>query len=581
MDLGYVNSKVKFSNMSTWDDSLYWACFHGSKHQALVLANQNNVNYVDPDFDDTPLHQACIWHGWLDVVKLFIEKYGCDPNVKTKSNESLLHYACQYGSIDIVKYLINEKHLNPLLTDNINQLETLDYALHYNQTDTAVYLCQHCISSDEMLNPNRIKTTINLIKYIFRNNPWPFVASLRVSENMANPLDPRWKTADGDNILQLVGSSKTCISHMPTAVVWEIFYYGIAKFNPDWKTADDDNLLELACQSETFLSNISSALILEWLGDATFNKVRKSIPDSKTADGDTLIHLVCQSETCISHISTAVLSEWLSCTALITPKWKPDWRTADDDNLLEVACQSETFLSKTSSALILEWLGDATINKVRKSIPDSKTADGETLIQLVCQSEMYISHISTAVLSKWLSDTTLIQNVANMITSKWKTANGDTLFQLVLQSSMPRSRISLRVLLKLLNESRAIPVTQMKMVDPYWKTLDGTYFLYALCQSNIEDKKVIELMQYYILENNWNPDSDYLDSDHEGNTALHIACQANKLALVSYLIDQAHCDPNIENKKGSLPLDMTTNLEVIKYLCQHDRVAVYSKTIME
>ena len=87
----------------------------------------------------------------------------------------------------------------------------------------------------------------------------------------------------------------------------------------------------------------------------------------------------------------------------------------------------------------------------------------------------------------------------------------------------------------------------MKLIYPTLKTLDGIRFLHALCQSSVEDNKIIdsELMQYYILENGWNPD-DYLDS--KGNTVLHIACQANKLTLVSYLIDQAHCDPNIKTK---------------------------------
>jgi ankyrin repeat protein len=84
----------------------------------------------------------------------------------TKSNQNLLHYACRYGHIDVVKYLINKQHLNPLMRDNINQLEPLDYAVNNSRHYIAVYICQHCISSGEMLSPNRIKTTINLIKYI-------------------------------------------------------------------------------------------------------------------------------------------------------------------------------------------------------------------------------------------------------------------------------------------------------------------------------------------------------------------------------------------------------------------------------
>jgi ankyrin repeat protein/signal recognition particle receptor subunit beta len=430
--------------MSTADDSLYWACFHGYKHRILELANKNNVNYVHPPIGDTPLHQACK-QGWLDIVeilidkydcdlkvvtkcdesllhyacqygrisivKLLIQKYGCDPNVVTKSEESLLHYACQYdhiiivkllierhscdpnvvtknnqnllhyacrcGKIDIIKYLINKQHLNPLMRDNIDQLEPLDYALYHDRHYIAVYICQHCISSDETLNPNRIKTTINLIKYIIlRADIWD---------------EDSWKTSNGDNILQLVFSSKTCVAYMPSAVVSEI---------------------------------------------------------------------VC-SQNLIAYL-------------------KPDLRTAD----------------------------------------------------------------------------------------------GDTILQIILRSI---SRISSSVLVKLLSDSREISINEMRSINPNWKTVDRAHFPHVLCLSTIENNKVIELMQYYILENGWNPDT----SDSEGNAVLHIACQTDKLSLVSYLIDQAQCNPNIENSKGNFPVDMTKSLEVITHICQHDRVTLSSQTIIK
>ena len=181
--------------MSTYDSSLghglYSACVRGDKYLVLKLANQDNVNYVHPFDGDTPLHLACE-QGWLGIVTLFIEKYGCDPNVRTRSqnqsvlhyacqyghidivtllietygcdpnvrdgkHKSVLHYACQYGHIDIVGYLIDKQHLNPLLRDNDDQLEPLDCALNNNKTAIAVYLCQYCISSDEMGNCKRRK----------------------------------------------------------------------------------------------------------------------------------------------------------------------------------------------------------------------------------------------------------------------------------------------------------------------------------------------------------------------------------------------------------------------------------------
>ena len=548
--------------MSTSDDSLYWACVRGDKHLVLKLASPNNVNYVSPNqICDTPLHQACK-QGWLDVVKLLIEKYGCDPNVRTRSNKSVLHHACQCGHIDIVEYLINEWHLDPLLRDN-HQLEPLDCALSNNRTVIAVYICQHCISSDEMLNPNRIKTTIKLMKYILRDTSQP--AS-------------KWKSANGDNILQLMGSS---ISHIPSIIVLDMLNSGNAKhisvFKPDCKTSDGYNLLELTCQSEIYLSQTLSGLILKWLGDATVNRVKKSIPDSKTADGITLIQLVCQSEICISHVSTAVLSKWLSdTTSLLAKNITPEWKTADGDTLLQLVCQSNTIVSRISSTVLIKWLNDSTTTLDVMKIPNLRTADGVRLFQVICQSEKCLVQISSKVFLKWLWKNPHI--LVSISIPDCKTADGDTLLQLILHSEVSMSKTSSTVLSNLLSDSREISVDQMKMVHPNWKTLDGIHFLHALCQSNVEDIKIIELMQHYILKDGLNPDT-FLDS--ERNTVLHIACRANKLAVVSYLISQAHCDSNIKNKIGCLPLDMTNNPKVIDYLCQHNRVAVYSKTIIK
>jgi ankyrin repeat protein len=185
------------------ENVLYYACRYGRIDIVKLLIEKYGCDpNVVTKSNESLLHYAC-QYGHIDIVTLLIEKYGCDPNVVTESNQNLLHYACRCTSIDVVKYLISNHHLNPLMRDNVNQLEPLDYAVNNNQYYTAVYICQHCISSDEMLNLKRIMTTINFIKCILKANTWA-----------CSDEYPMWKTADGDNILQLVGSSKTCIAHM-------------------------------------------------------------------------------------------------------------------------------------------------------------------------------------------------------------------------------------------------------------------------------------------------------------------------------------------------------------------------------
>ena len=428
--------------MSAPDCSLYWACYQGQKNSVMKLINYKSVRYVDPFLGDTPLHQACR-QGWLDIVKLFIEKY--------------------------------EQHVNPLLRDKID-LEPLDYALNNNKTDIAVYICQQCITSDELLNPNRIKTTVNLIESILK----------------ADPFDPKWKTANGGNILQLVGSSKSCILRMPSAVVLKILNTGGFKniaFQPDWRTGDGDKLLELVCQSETYLSHTSSALILKWLDVVTIDHVKLSIPDSKTADGKTLIQLVCHSQICIAHVSTTVLSKWLRDSTSLSLEGifvLPARKTADGDTLLQLICQSEMIVSQISSAVLLKWLEDTTldINLAKIIIPEWKTADGDTLLQLVIQSEMIVSQMSSAVLSKWLKDVTLDINLAKIIIPEWKTADGDTLLQLVIQSEMIVSQMSSAVLSKWLKDV-TLDINLAKIIIPEWKTADGDTLLQLVFQSEM------------------------------------------------------------------------------------------------
>ena len=63
----------------------------------------------------------------------------------------------------------------------------------------------------------------------------------------------------------------------------------------------------------------------------------------------------------------------------------------------------------------------------------------------------------------------------------------------------------------------------------------------------------------------WNPD----DGDSDGYTALHLACKAGKSDFVELLLSVAHCDPNIKNKNEELPIQLTSDLKIMKTLVEH------------
>ena len=550
---------------------LYRACHSGNKDKAqkLICSNFSPHEYCHAiTFDytngDTPLHQACK-QGWLDIVKQLIEECGCNPYVLSRyDHQSLLHYACWYGHIDIFEYLYVKQHLNPLLKDD-HLLEPLDYALN-SKTSIAVYICQHCITSDEMLDPKRIKTTINVMKNIL----------------IMNPFDPKWKTANGDNILQLVGSSELCISCIPSVVVLEmlknLFSTSINSnvfFQPEWRTADGDSLLQLVCESKTCLSKLSSAVILGWLKHVTLRYVNKSIPDCKTADGDALLQLVLKSEECLSQVSSKALFKWLNSTTLdFTKLVTPDWKTMDGDTILKVVCVHKKIVSQIPSAVLSKWLSTCAIYLPNVIKPNMKTADGDTLLQLVCQSETCLSQIPSVVLLEWVKacDISLDhQDFEKCILSNRKTADGYTLIQLVCYSEICLSKISSVALFRLLT------ATTLDISSLSTRTQDSDKIL---LQQVCESKTCVSQISSLVMSK-WLSDAtlglvEIITPDNKtanGDTLLQLVCQSDicLLHLSSATLLKWLNNATIDDMKTALPKSKTADGDsFFQLVCQSE-----------
>ena len=91
--------------------------------------------------------------------------------------------------------------------------------------------------------------------------------------------------------------------------------------------------------------------------------------------------------------------------------------------------------------------------------------------------------------------------------------------------------------------------------------------VFKLISMYSSDCEVLELLKLSISKGTmlWNPN----DCNIDGYTALHLACKADSFNIVNYLLSVAHCDPNIKSNTGEVPLQMTTNPEIIRDLIRY------------
>ena len=122
---------------------LYLACRQGDKSKVLELLSTDGVDpssqlATNPSTRGTLLHWAC-YYGWLDVVKDLIEKHKSNPEVATGYDETPLHCACHGGHMEVAKYLVKEKGCN-IEFKNADKRSPLHYACQYGHIDIVRYI---------------------------------------------------------------------------------------------------------------------------------------------------------------------------------------------------------------------------------------------------------------------------------------------------------------------------------------------------------------------------------------------------------------------------------------------------------
>lgn len=102
------------------------------------LIDNNNFNVHNPD--NMVLHLACST-GSLELVKYFIEEHGLDVNSVNEHNMNILTFACEGGSLELVKYLI-EVHKLDIDAKIVNGMTLLHAACMSGSLEVVRYLIE-------------------------------------------------------------------------------------------------------------------------------------------------------------------------------------------------------------------------------------------------------------------------------------------------------------------------------------------------------------------------------------------------------------------------------------------------------
>ncbi|XP_019856523.1 PREDICTED: uncharacterized protein LOC109585040 [Amphimedon queenslandica] len=121
----------------------------------------------------TPLIYSC-WSGSINSVKYLINNHDSDPNVPDKYGMTCIHYSCRNGHIDVTQYLIEGRlnliqyileHIPSSLELPVRELEEMAImdpfltAVYFNQLEVIKYLT---ISSYQLLMMKDLEQLVNI-----------------------------------------------------------------------------------------------------------------------------------------------------------------------------------------------------------------------------------------------------------------------------------------------------------------------------------------------------------------------------------------------------------------------------------
>ena len=493
----------------------------------------------------TPLHVACCC-GFQKIVKYLIKDCGCSPEVTDeKIQYTSLHWACSGGHLEIVKYLASECKCNTEARDKLNCTPL-------------------CVAS--LLSHSNINTSTEIITYLI----------------LEQGCDPGAETLDGDSPMKYfyqygqLSMIKHCIKHKKhDPRTWKSLTRPIPSFNLQNDNINKQQNSLHPTQSSTFISR--SPLYLACSKDGSLDVV-KFLVEEYGLDPLERVKVIGSDNT--EEVLQLFHSTEEDTVLPSAGDVKTKLGTFSRRNPLIQSCESgrldmlQYLISKCGSPISHHYHDVLKIiackfgyNEIIEFLlkycytPDTTDDDGNTLLHYAIAGKNLKRAYETVKV--------LITSVSNL---DQRNRFGDTALHAAckIHPCRPDNIIEL-----LLSSGCNSQISNIAGKTPLWVTMNSEVFKIFMQYSpadvcerilsdDIDEEQSLELLDCLIQQYDWNPN----DSTKNGDTALHLACKADRLTIVKHLfsIDTFKYDPYAKNKLNQSPIELTSSNEIIREL---------------
>ena len=505
------------------------------------------------------------WLNGVDTPTFNILK-SVHPDWTTSEGDAILHLLCKSSMkenkvVELLQYYLQQSILNPSLGDSDGNM-AIHLACKADNLKCAIV--SFFVSIDAMLDIND------------KNKEGLSPIEMTKDPEIMEKLIQHGAKVTSDVVFNIILSFK---EHKAC----ELLLLSITKQTILWKptdvNGDGDTALHLACKVNK--PDIVTFLLpnMEWNLNARNNSGLSPLEMTKNPE---IILCICQYDDV--EISSKAVKGWLNATFIDKEEivkifelliHKHKLKTCDGSTLLHLCCDRVSFFRDTKTLVnyLLNQHHDPNYLDKNGLTPLQLTSDPQIMENLVQHGANVTSDVVFKIIRIFkehkASEILLFSSTKKTMLLKPTDVNFLGCTALHLACKVDKLAV-VKYILKHGNCNAAEKNSRNELPLELTTNID-TIILLIEHGATITPELVLKFAAIESIPNDrlaklmWDPDI----ANSDGNTALHLACEADQQNTVNFLLSQAHSDPNIINNNEEVPLQMTTNSDIIKDLIRY------------